>query len=171
MKDIDNVADDFVEHLSENAGGYIDPTLIHESAMEYENWSSLLRSLCMADPEIIGSFVEAAGPTLRWLERIGLKFEFLPTAFLTTTTTRLLPVGGGLAIVDTLTAKAKELDVDFLFETSATGLEINGDGSVTGLEVRAKGGTSTVLSTPAIVLACGGFQGNPYQPIRPREAA
>src|SRR3546814_14032464 len=78
-----------------------------------------MRSASLVDPELISAFSDAAGPTLRWLEAQGVRFDFLPTAFLTTTTTRLLPVGGGLALVDTLTAKARDLGVTFLFECTA----------------------------------------------------
>lgn len=159
MKSVDAVADDLEEHLAENAGGYIDPGFLQESIGDYENWSSLLRSLSMLDPEIIGAIAEHAGPTLRWLERAGVKFEFLPTAFITTTTTRLLPVGGGLAMVEALTAKAKQLGVEFHFETTAQKLVTNPSGAITGVTVQKRDGRID-LAGKAVVLASGGFEGN-----------
>ncbi len=57
---------------------------------------------------------------MRWLEKAGVRFDFLPTAFLTTTTTRLLPVGGGLAIVEALSEACRNSGVTFLFETDGT---------------------------------------------------
>ena len=89
MKSMDEVADDFESHFAANAGGYPDPGILQEAALDYSSWSSLMRSMCLADPEVIDAFATAAGPTLRWLETAGVKFDFLPTAFLTTTTTRL----------------------------------------------------------------------------------
>jgi tricarballylate dehydrogenase len=159
MKSVDDVADDLEEHFAENAGGYIDPSFLQESIGDYENWSPLLRSLSMLDPEIISVIAQQAGPTLRWLEKVGVKFEFLPTAFITTTTTRLLPVGGGLAIVEALTAKAKQLGVEIHFETTAQKLVTDPSGSITGVTVQ-KPGAQTDLAGKAVVLASGGFEGN-----------
>ncbi|VTZ26529.1 Dehydrogenase [Methylocella tundrae] len=159
MKSVDETADDFEYHFAENAGGYIDPSFLQEATRDYQNWSPLMRSLSMLDPEIIGSLAENAGPTLRWLERLGVKFEFLPTAFITTTTTRLLPVGGGLALVETLTAKAKEKGVAIHFNSTAQKLLTDVEGAVAGLVVQQRGKRRAV-SAKAIVLACGGFEGN-----------
>src|SRR3546814_637444 len=161
MKSVDEVADDFDTHLADNAGGYIDPTFLQEAAEESGSWSSLMRSASLVDPELISAFSDAAGPPLRWLEAQGVRFDFLPTAFLTTTTTRLLQVGGGLAIVDTLTAKARDLGVTFLFECTAQRLLTAPDGGVAGLVARSRTGKRLDLRGSAVVLACGGFQGNP----------
>ena len=159
MKSVDDVADDFEEHFAENAGGYIDPAFLREAGRPYEEWSALMRTQSMLDPELIGTFAESAGPTLRWLEEVGIKFDFLPTAFITTTTTRLLPVGGGLAMVETLTEKAKALGVDFHFESTAQELETDVQGTVVGLFVR-QGGVRKRFSAKAVILASGGFEGN-----------
>jgi tricarballylate dehydrogenase len=161
MKTLDEVADDFESHLAENAGGYLDPGFVQETAQDYDRWSPLLRAFSMADPEIIGAFSAAAGPTLRWLEQAGVRFDFLPTAFLTTTTTRLLPVGGGLAIVEALTARCKAAGVDFHFETTAHDLERDDAGKVVGLTIKPRGAARATVLAGAVVLACGGFEGNP----------
>lgn len=159
MKSVDEVADDFEEHLAENAGAYIDPTFMREAALDHESWSPSMRSLSMLDPEIIGALSESAGPTLRWLESAGVKFDFLPTAFLTTTTTRLLPVGGGLAMVEALTAKAKALGVVIHFSRTAQKLIMDDAGAVAGLIVR-RNGENQAVQGKAVILACGGFEGN-----------
>ena len=159
MKSVDEVADDFEAHFADNAGGYIDPAFLAESIRPYEDWSALTRTQSFLDPEIIGTFSESAGPTLRWLQNAGVKFDFLPTAFITTTTPRLLPIGGGLAMVEALTAKAKALGVIFHFETSAQSLETDEAGAVTGLFVRRLG-RKLLFKAGAVILACGGFEGN-----------
>ncbi len=159
MKSIDEVSDDFIEHFVANSGGYIDPSFTHESAQDYDDWSALLRAQSMVDPEILHTFATQAGPTLRWLESAGLRFEFLPTAFITTTTTRLLPVGGGLAIVEALTAACKARGVDFRFETTARSLATS-DGRVDGLWVKSKADGPARIDAESVVLACGGFEGN-----------
>ena len=155
MKSMDEVADDFVDHFMANAGGYTDPSIEQEMVRDYEDWSPLAKSQSSVDPEILGAFAENAGPTLRWLEQAGLRFDFLPTAFITTTTTRLLPVGGGLAMVETLTEACKASGVEFRFETTARSL-LSVGGSVTGLNT-----SDGEITGDAVILACGGFEGNP----------
>jgi tricarballylate dehydrogenase len=155
MKSMDEVADDFVDHFMANAGGYTDPAIEQEMVRAYEDWSPLARSQSVVDPEMLGAFADHAGPTLRWLEAAGLRFDFLPTAFITTTTTRLLPVGGGLAMVEVLTGACKAAGVEFRFETTARGL-ITRDGRVCGLETGAG-----PIAADSVILACGGFEGNP----------
>ncbi|HMT45919.1 MAG: hypothetical protein RL702_479 [Pseudomonadota bacterium] len=154
MKSMDEVADDFVDHFMANAGGYTDPSIVQEMVRDHQDWSPLARAQSTVDPDLLGAFAEHAGPTLRWLEQAGLKFDFLPTAFITTTTTRLLPVGGGLAMVETLTAACKDKGVEFRFETTARSLVTEG-GAVKGLAT-----SRGEIAADAVILASGGFEGN-----------
>lgn len=160
MKSMDEVADDFVDHFMANAGGYTDPAIEQEMVRDYEDWSPLARSQSTVDPDMLGTFAAEAGPTLRWLETAGLRFDFLPTAFITTTTTRLLPVGGGLAMVETLTEACKANGVAFRFGTTARAL-VRGGERVTGLAT-----SSGLVDADAVILACGGFEGNPEMMAR-----
>lgn len=155
MKSMDEVADDFVDHFMANAGGYTDPSIEQEMVRDHADWSPIARSQSMVDPDLLGAFADNAGTTLRWLERAGLRFDFLPTAFITTTTTRLLPIGGGLAMVETLTDACKAKDVEFRFETTARSLLMQGT-RVTGLVTSAG-----EIAGDAVILASGGFEGNP----------
>ena len=50
MKSIDEVADDFIDHLAANSGGYTDPSIEQEMVQDYDDWSPLARSQSMADP-------------------------------------------------------------------------------------------------------------------------
>lgn len=155
MKSMDEIADDFIDHFLANAGGYTDPSIEQEMVRNHADWSPIARSQSMVDPELLSAFADHAGPTLRWLERAGLRFDFLPTAFITTTTTRLLPVGGGLEMVETLTEACKAKGVDFRFETAGRSL-LTRDGRVTGLST-----SMGEIEGDAVILACGGFEGNP----------
>jgi tricarballylate dehydrogenase len=155
MKSLDEVADDFVDHFLANAGGYTDPSIEQEMVRDHADWSPLARSQSMVDPDLLSAFADSAGPTLRWLESAGLRFDFLPTAFITTTTTRLLPVGGGLAMVETLTTACQAKGVEFRFETTAQSL-LKAAGRVAGLATSAGD-----IEGDAVILACGGFEGNP----------
>lgn len=103
---------------------------------------------------------DEAGETLRWVESKGVEFDFLPTMFLTASKPRLLPVGGGRAIIDALTLRARALGVEIIYETTAWDLTLDDEGAVNGIKVRIADGTSMLLKTNAVILGAGGFQGN-----------
>lgn len=72
------------------------------------------------------------------------------------------PEGGGVAIVEALSTSLEQYqNVDFLYETEAVRLTTTGDGKVNGVVVRNTEGLLRTLSAPSVVLASGGFQGNP----------
>ncbi len=161
MKSEDEVADDFEEHLAVNAGHYLDPALVREASNAYENWPSIVKTLGFTDPELIASFAERAGPTLKWLKSFGLKFDFLPNYFITTCTTRIAPIGGGLALVEALAGWAEANGVEIFYETSARALVRDEMGAVIGVQARDSSGRSRVFHGASVVLASGGFEGNP----------
>ncbi|MGF6951055.1 tricarballylate dehydrogenase [Neobacillus sp. B4I6] len=135
MKNLDEVADNFVEDMLAFSDNY-------------------------SDREYIETLAKDAGSTLRWVQEKGVEFDYLPTMFLTASRPRLLPVGGGRAIVDTLSRRAGGLGVEIIYEATAWKLHLDDEGVVNGLMVRVKGGTSLQLKVGAVVLASGGFQGN-----------
>ncbi|MFL6562857.1 MAG: FAD-dependent oxidoreductase, partial [Bacillus sp. (in: firmicutes)] len=87
MKNIDEIADNFVEDMMAFSDHY-------------------------SDRKYIETLAENAGSTLRWVEEKGVGFDYLPTMFLTSNKPRLLPVGGGRAIIDTLSQRAVGLGVE-----------------------------------------------------------
>jgi len=159
MKSEDEVTDDFEAHLAENSGGYVDPSLAHLTSGPRNDWPAVVRSLSLNDPELISTFADSAGPTIKWLKSHGVRFDFLPTQFLTKSQPRLLPVGGGLALVEALGAAAGRKNARFVYETAATDLVRNKDGKVTGVCATSRG-RLVQFNGDAVVLACGGFQGN-----------
>lgn len=159
MKSHTEVSDDFEEHLAENGAGYVDPDLIAETARPMQDRAPYAAALSITEPDFITTFAEEAGPTIGWLTGLGLRFDFLPTQFLTKAQPRLLPVGGGLALVEGLAARADKLGVTFFYETTGTGLERNDEGHVVGLSGRIRG-EGKVRFEGQVVLACGGFEGN-----------
>ena len=159
MKSESEVTDDFESHIAENCSGYLDPKLIVETTRDRLHRSATARALSLADPDFIQTFADQAGPTIAWLKQFGLRFDFLPTQFLTKSQPRLLPVGGGAALVEALATKAEEIGVVFFYETTAIGLELDDVGIVTGLIVRNRDSRRTKLCGK-VVLASGGFEGN-----------
>ena len=160
MKSEEEVSDDFEHHFAENSGHYLDPRLINEAAGSYENWSPILKTMNFTDPELITTITERAGPTLQWLKSFGVRFAFQPSYFITTCTTRISPVGGGLALIEALGAAAEKKNATFFYRTTARSLIQEADGSVTGLTAVGPNNHAVRLDAKAVVLASGGFEGN-----------
>ena len=160
MKSEDEVADDFEHHFAENSGHYLDPRLINEAAGAYENWSPILKTMNFTDPELITTITERAGPTLQWLKGFGVRFDFQPSYFITTCTTRISPVGGGLALIEALAAAAEKKNATFFYKTTARALLQEADGAVTGLSAVGPGNQAIDFDAKAVILASGGFEGN-----------
>ena len=64
MKSEAQVSDDFEAHFSANAGHYLDPELVAETARDWENWPGIVKTLGFTDPDVIATFAAAAGPTV-----------------------------------------------------------------------------------------------------------
>src|SRR4029077_14792502 len=71
---------------------------------------------------------------------------------------RIQPVGGGPALIAALTQAARDRGVALLYACAAQEIESQ-DGRIAALVVEQDGARRT-LPADAIVLACGGFQGN-----------
>ena len=159
MRDRDTVSEDFDERLASNAGGHFDPEFVKDAGRPYEDWPRPLRAFGFTDPELIRVWGEDAGPALRWLEGFGVRWDFLPTYFPYQSTTRIAPVGGGLALVEALAAEAERRGASIFYETAARGLVRSEEGEVIGVEAVQRGRPCRFLGR--VVLASGGFEGNP----------
>jgi tricarballylate dehydrogenase len=158
MKSDTEVSDDFELHIAENGSGSVDPELVQETSRPRSERAAYARALNLVDPDMLQTFATEAGPTLQWLKGFGVRFDFLPSQFLTKSQPRLMPVGGGLALVEALAAQAERLKVEFYYETTADSLEQDEDGRVIALRARHHG--ERLRLAGQVVLACGGFEGN-----------
>ena len=102
MKSEDEVSDDFEDRFAENSGGWPDLSILEDLVRDRENQPAVLRSLGVVDPHLIATIAEEAPKALKWLKTFGIKFDFLPLYFLSQSTTRMGPIGGGLALVNAL---------------------------------------------------------------------
>jgi len=159
MKSETEVTDDFETHLAENGGGYLDPELVKHTTQPYEQWPAIVKTLSFADPELIAAFANGCGPTVQWLKTFGLKFDFLPTQFLTRSQPRLLPIGGGLELIEKLVVAAEKLGVKIYYETTATSLLQDEHRAVIGLRACDNAG-APLHFMGKVILGCGGFEGN-----------
>jgi len=160
MKSETEVTDDFEDHFARNAGHYLDPQLIRETGRDFENWPAIVKALGFTDPDVIATFASSVGATVQWLKSFSVKFDFLPTYFITASQPRMAPIGGGLALIEALAAWAEKSGVTFFYETTARSLLQNDDGRVTGISATTAG-KRIDFEAEAVVLASGGFEGNP----------
>ncbi|MCP9212643.1 FAD-binding protein [Streptomyces sp. NEAU-Y11] len=114
-----------------------------------------------SDADHVSALSENAEPTVRWLaERHGVDFEIRPTHFVTVCGPRLMPVGGGAGLVDQLAKSLERLGGTIAYGVRATSLSTDVTGAVNGVHVQ-EGGRLWHIAARRVVLACGGFQGNP----------
>jgi tricarballylate dehydrogenase len=162
MKSDDAVSDDFEERFMENCGYHLQPDFIDATALDYANWPPIVRSLAFTDPELISFFSTEAPPTIAWLKSHGVKFGGIGFYGLTPRSSpRIAISGGGLHLVEEMTVRAEALGARFFYETTAISLIQSDTGAIAGLRATAKGHRNIELPCRAVVLACGGFEGNP----------
>jgi tricarballylate dehydrogenase len=155
MASLEGVAHDLEDRLLSDHMGYPDPGILQDAVNDRASWSAPMRTLDVVDGEVVMRLSDEAPTTLQWLTAHGMVFDALPTPFLTQSTTRMSPVGGGWQLVETLSARAKDLGATFLYEATALSLVQDDTGAVVGVRTDPHG----VLSG-RVVLACGGFEGN-----------
>jgi tricarballylate dehydrogenase len=100
---------------------------------------------------------ENAPETVAWIASRGISF-IQPPYYLAKGPPRIQPVGGGAALVQALTGAVREAGVAILYQRTAEELVV-ANGRVTGVVVSA-GTVREPIHADAVVLACGGFQGN-----------
>jgi tricarballylate dehydrogenase len=114
----------------------------------------------LADRNYFRTLAQNAVGTIGWLQNRGVEFA-IPVYYLSAGPARIQPVGGGSAIIEKLSNAAKKAGVKILYESAVERLVMTGDQRVRGVEIRSGDGVATTLQADAVILACGGFQGNP----------
>src|SRR5450631_1684063 len=113
----------------------------------------------LADREYFHALADNAVPTIGWLQSHGVEFV-TPLYYLSAGPACIQPVGGGSVIVEKLVEAAKQAGVKFIYDSPVSRLVMGGGNGVSGVEARRSDGVIT-HGADAVVLACGGFQGNP----------
>src|SRR3954470_622277 len=67
MKSEHEVTDDFEDMFATNAGGYLDPSLMHLPSGPGRGVPRIPKAMDFGESEGIGAFARAAGPTVQWL--------------------------------------------------------------------------------------------------------
>jgi tricarballylate dehydrogenase len=161
------VSSDFVQRFLDNCGYHVQPDFAAATVLDYANWPGLVRAAPFTDPELISFFADSVPPAIAWLKAHGVKFGGIGFYGLTPRASpRIAITGGGLHLIEVMTAHAEKIGVRFFYETTAQGLVQTAQGAVCGLRARAKSGAVQTFNSRAVILACGGFQGNPEMVVR-----
>jgi tricarballylate dehydrogenase len=113
----------------------------------------------LADRNYFRTLADNAVSTIGWLRSHGVEF-ITPLYYLSAGLARIQPVGGGGAIVTKLLDAAKQAGVKFAYDSPVSRLIMAESDRVSGVEARCSDGVIT-HDADAVILACGGFQGNP----------
>jgi len=100
---------------------------------------------------------EDAPATVAWIASHGISF-IQPPYYLAKGPPRIQPVGGGAALIAALTHAAKAIGIETRYACIGEELAVRESG-ITGVVI-SSGATRETLAADAVVLACGGFQGD-----------
>jgi fumarate reductase flavoprotein subunit len=112
------------------------------------------------NPRIVRAFIDKCGETIEWLEKMGLFFYCVPHSPIDSPLTWHVPHGDGAAIMKTLAEKCRKTGVELLVDTTGKKIITGSQGEVTGV-VAEYPGRQFKIATPGVVIATGGFAGNP----------
>jgi tricarballylate dehydrogenase len=114
----------------------------------------------LADRSYFRTLADDAPATIGWLQAHGVEFA-IPVYYLSAGPARIQPVGGGSAIVAKLADAAKRAGVKFRYQSEAMRLVMTEGHRVSGVAIQSSDGVAATLDADAVILASGGFQGNP----------
>ncbi len=130
------------------------------------------------DARIVRDYYFKSGETIDWLEEMGVEFVGVQRAFGAPEDTRaysdgeftwhvVRPEDGGIpgpraatAMTKKMTERAKELGVEFMFETPAKKILME-DGKAAGVIAVDKDGEEVEIKANSVIIATGGFGENP----------
>ena len=108
-----------------------------------------------ADRAYFECLAAEAPATARWLQAKGIAFH-TPPYYLAKGPSRIQPVGAIGVLFDALSRSAKAAGIELLYGRELRRLLLD-DGHIVGVESDP---ASTIMRADAVVLACGGFEGN-----------
>lgn len=130
--------------------------------MEHTHWN--------VDARLVRDYIWKSGETIDWLEEMGVEFD-RPTKYYHgayETWHVVKPEDGGVpgpraasAMIKVMYQRARELGVDFYFETPVKSLQRDENGRVNGLTANNNLGEELLVEAKAVLVACGGFGNNP----------
>src|SRR5271169_922330 len=126
----------------------VEPSFVHDM---------LTATQFRGDESYFARLAADAPATAKWLQSHGIEF-IQPPYYLSKGPPRIQPVGGGANLIKVFTQAAKKIGVTFRYSCVAREI-MTTDDRIAGLVVE-QAGVREAISADAVVLACGGFQGN-----------
>lgn len=126
------------------------------------SWQSTVRRNAgeHANDDYIDAFSRNVPATINWLHEAGVQTPTAPSAFWPSGHSWRIE-GGGHAVIEAYVPRIAAAGGRFFYETTARDLVLSADGAIAGLVVSSPDGRTVTMHTTAVVLACGGFEGNP----------
>jgi tricarballylate dehydrogenase len=159
MKSPEEVSEDFEEHFAVNASGYLDPTVVEETARDPHSWSAAAKAGSFVDPNVVAALSEHAPGTLAWAKGFGVQYVTLDTPFPTSVQPRISPTAADLRCSRPLHRRSWRKGDH----------PLRARGAVARRRHRRCGRGRTrhrsdnapfEAHARSVILACGGFQGN-----------
>jgi tricarballylate dehydrogenase len=167
MRSETEVAPDFETEFAANAGYHLDPAMVAETAADYANWPAIVKTMNMTDPELISVFAQRAPATIAWLKEHGVRYAEMPYYGLTARSSPRIGIsGGGYALIEALCPEIEARGGQFLYQTTARSLALDEHADAIDTTASDGGGLKVTIRASSVVLASGGFQGNPEMVAR-----
>jgi tricarballylate dehydrogenase len=112
---------------------------------------------CQGDEAYFTRLAAEAPATVKWVSAHDIEF-IQPKYYLAKGPPRIQPSGGGPTIIKELKRAARQAGVTFRYGCAAREI-VADNGGITGLAIE-RNGSREIIPADAVVLACGGFQGN-----------
>ena len=135
-----------------------------------EEFTNVLMAMSkdLADKRLIRTLVERSLDTVLWMKEQGVRWELWPVHMVKRGNSLLWPRGrlalvasnAGEGLVKSLYAAIEGRGVKVLYETVAQSLRLTPEGNVCGATAQDAQGLLEIEAAQ-VILACGGFQGNP----------
>ena len=144
---------------------------VHDRKVFYDALMKVTRH--QSDEDMAWRLIDDSRPAMVWLRGHGVRFipMFGRQSFLVNGKQHFYggvnveAVGGGAGLVEMELAEVARMGCEIRYSTGATRLIQDAQRRITGIEVRGPDGYE-VIHTPAVVLACGGFESNPEMRVR-----
>ncbi|MBP1750371.1 MAG: Succinate dehydrogenase/fumarate reductase, flavoprotein subunit [Deltaproteobacteria bacterium] len=125
---------------------------LFKASMSFSHWK--------INPDIIRTFINKSGDTIRWLEEMGVRFQDVPNAYFNQVPRIYhLPEGYGAALIKVLVKKCEELGVTLLKETPARKILVRKGKGVTSI-LGGSRDKKVMISAKSAIIATGGYSGN-----------
>jgi tricarballylate dehydrogenase len=157
----------FIKRFTDQAGYHVTPEFVQATAADYDSRPALVKALPFTDPEVLATFVDGVPKVLEWLRPHGIRTH--PSMYPTPPAlpTRLPGIyGGGLAIIEALCPEIERLGAEIEYETIAVRLLTDDDERVVGIKATDRNHGGVMIKACGVLLACGGFEGNPEMTVR-----